>query len=118
MSETAVLIPVVSALFAIALALVAVVWGTLKERIASLDTKVTGLESQNTSQETAIGRITERAIAREQAHSEHREHTSEQFARLEAAIGMVNTKLDQIIRGRTPYPTSYGGGVDRGNERK
>jgi hypothetical protein len=113
MSETAILAVVVGALWGVTLALVGVVWAMLKERIATLDNKVSSLEGQNTAQETAIGRLTERAIAREQAHSEHREHTSEQFARLESAINAMSGKLDRLLGTRTPYPTSDNRGPSR-----
>jgi hypothetical protein len=103
-SELAILIPVVSALFAISLALVAVVWGTLKERIAGNEKTIASLVDQNKEQEVAIGRLTERMVAREQAHSEHRDNMTGQFERLDASIRGLSDKIDRLMSGRTPYP--------------
>lgn len=105
MSETAILIPVVAALFAISLALVGVVWATLKERLKAAEDKVGALDQQNTQQETSIGRLTERMIAREEAHSQHREDMAGRLDRIEG-------KLDKLLAPspRTPYPTRYGQG--------
>jgi uncharacterized protein HemX len=104
MNETAVLGTVVAALWGLVLALVGVVWSTLKERSAGLESKVDRLDKQNTEQETAIGRMTEKILAREEAHQQHREDMQSQFARIDMAMGQINTKLDRLLGGGTPYP--------------
>jgi uncharacterized protein HemX len=110
MSETTILAVVVGALWGVTLALVGVVWAMLRERITTSESKVATLETQNASQEERIGRLTERMLAREQAHSEHRENMSEQFARLDSSIRELGAKIDRLAGSRTPYPTQYGGG--------
>lgn len=107
MTETAILSVVCVALWGVVLALVAVVWSTLKERNAAAEDRIAKLEAQNTIQETAIGRLTERAITREETHAQHREDMQTQFARIDTAMGQMNSKLDALLRGsgsRSPYP--------------
>ena len=116
MTETAILAAVVAALWGIVLALLGVVWSTLRERSTTLERAVDSLQAQNTTQETAIARLTERAIAREDAHAQHREDTNAQFTRLEATIAEMNRKLDRLLSGGrgpgTPYPSRYMVGSD------
>jgi uncharacterized coiled-coil protein SlyX len=104
MNETAVLGTVVAGLWGLVLALVGVVWSTLKERNKSTEERCEKLESQNTLQETSIGRLTERLLAREEAHQSHREDMSSAIARLEASIAVLSTKLDRVLGAGTPYP--------------
>ena len=116
MSETAIFASVISALFGLTVALVAVVWALLQGRIGSLESKVAALEGQNTMQETAIGRLTERTLAREETHAQHREDTQAQFGRIDMRLGEMNAKLDKLLigsRAGTPYPTHYGAGDKR-----
>lgn len=108
MSETAILAAVVGALWGIVLALLGVVWATLKERLSAAEAKTLTLETQNTAQETMIGRLTERMTAREDAHAEHRDAMSNRLERIE-------DKLDWLLSGRsgTPYPGRYGASSDK-----
>lgn len=108
MTETATLIAVVGALWAVAVALIAVVWGMLREQNRQQGITIDSLVRQNTEQETAIGRLMERMKAREDAHAEHREDISNRLNRLEM-------KIDQLLRGPSrggssgsPYPGAYG----------
>lgn len=111
MTETATLGLIFAAVGAILLALLGVVWAMLTGRIAALESLIGALTTQNTQQEIAIGRLTERMVAREDAHAQHREDMSNRLDRIEG-------KLDKLLGsgGRTPYPTRYG--VGSGPERK
>ena len=108
MNETAILITVVGVLWAVAVSLIAVVWGMLREQNRQQGITIDALVAQNTAQETAIGRLMERMKAREDAHAEHREDISNRLNRLEM-------KIDQLLRGPgrggssgSPYPGAYG----------
>jgi hypothetical protein len=117
MNETAVLAFVFTALWGLVVGLAGVIWATLKERIRASEVTIDALEKQNREQEVAIGRLTERAIAREEAHSQHREDTQSQFSRIDATLNAINGKLDDMLkRGRTPYPTGYQLGPDTGRK--
>ena len=104
MSETAVLLGVVGALWGLVLTLVGVVWTTLKERIAAHDTTIKALDAQNTAQEVQLGRLIEMARAREDAHAQHREDMAGAVGRLEASIAELGRKLDRMAGQGTPYP--------------
>jgi uncharacterized coiled-coil protein SlyX len=104
MNETAVLGTIVAGLWGLVLALLGVVWSTLKERVTATDERCAKLEAQNVTQETAIGRLTERLIAREEAHQSHREDMSSAIARLEASLSSLSAKLDRVLGAGTPYP--------------
>ena len=106
-SETAILAAVTSALFGICLSLVAVVWSTLKERNKALEARADRLEAQNTAQEVTLGRLTEIAKAREEAHENHREDMANAVSRLEASIAELGRKLDRMAGQGTPYPGRY-----------
>ena len=99
MSDTALL----GSLLGVIVALVGVIWGTLKTRIDGQDRGIRRLEEQNTSQETAIGRLIERMTAREQAHAQHRED-------MHARLDRIESKLDRALNGNrstTPSPGRY-----------
>ena len=118
MSETAVLGTVAAALWGIVLALVAVVWSTLKERIATMERVCESLDKQNTAQEVQLGRLIEMAKAREDAHAQHREDMSALIGRLDESIKELGRKIDRIAGQGTPYPGRYakpGDSSDRGS---
>ena len=108
MNETAALATVAGTLWGLVLALVGVIWATLKERIRTGEGAIAALVAQNTGQETEIARLKERTIAREEAHLQHREDTATQFSRIEAAMtngfAEVGRKLDRLSGQGTPYP--------------
>ena len=118
MSETAILATVVAALWGLVLALVGVVWATLKERDAAQGAAIARLQEQNTQQEVAIGRLTENARSREETHAQHREDMQGQFARIDTGMADMNRKLDTLLRGSgrggtSPYPPGrYGLGSE------
>lgn len=112
MSEVAILVSVLGGLWAIAIGLIGVVWGMLREQNRSQGDRIAKLEAQNTEQETAIGRLTERTIARETAHAEHREGMQSQVTRLETRIesrfNSLEGKIDRLLGSKTPFPSHYG----------
>lgn len=108
MSESAILGLMVGLL----VALVGVVWAMLQGRLSTTEKQVDSLQAQNTTQEAAIAGLVQRMIAREEAHSQHREDTSGRLARIE-------DKLDRAlgVRSFSPQPGRYGGGGDKPPER-
>lgn len=106
MSETAILGTVLGTATAIVLALVGVVWAMLTGRISALEVVRDALVKQNTDQEVEIGRLKEKMLAREEAHSEHRENIANRLDRME-------TKIDTLLRGAG---RSYSPGAYRGSE--
>ena len=107
MNETTTLSLVFAAVGSVLLALLGIVWAMLTGRITALEKSIDGLGTQNTGQEIAIGRLTERMVAREDAHAQHREDMSNRLDRIEG-------KLDKLLGGArgTPYPTRYGVGSE------
>ena len=106
MSDVAILAAVLGVVWTITMGLLGVVWGMLTARIGKLETSDEALVAQNTVQETALGRLTERMIAREEAHAQHREDVMGRLDRLEG-------KIDQLLRSGarpSPYPGSYSSG--------
>ncbi len=116
MNETTTLGLVFAAVGAVLLALLGVVWAMLQGRLAAVEVKMSSLETQNTGQETAIGRLTERMTAREEVHAQHREDMQTQFQRIDAHLSELNRKLDRLLGGGTPYPTRYGQRGGSGSE--
>lgn len=109
MNETAILGTVFGALWGLVLTLAGVIWATLREQNRGQAARLDKLEAQNTEQETQIGRLDARMVARETAHSEHREDIGDRLTRLE-------TKIDQLLRGGrslSPYPGAYKTGENR-----
>ena len=103
MSEIAIMGSIVGVLWGVLLALLGVVWTMSRERLAFTETRVAGLEKQNTEQETALGRLIERMKAREDAHESHRENVDHPLSRIE-------DKLDKLLSVRSsgaPYPMRY-----------
>jgi hypothetical protein len=103
MSETTLLGLVGGVLWGVVMAFAGVIWALLQGKIVNLETKVDRLESQNTAQETAIGRLTEKTLALVDKHEEHRSDISGRLDRLEA-------KIDRLLgasRG-SPFPAAYG----------
>lgn len=102
MSEAATLTMIFGFAFAVVAALVGVVWAMLQGRLSTAEKQVEALQTQNTAQEAAIAGLVQRMIAREEAHSQHREDTSGRLARIE-------DKLDRLLSGRSysPSPGRY-----------
>ena len=112
MSETAVLLLILGPLWGITLALVGVVWSMLTGRIAAMEKIAEALVAQNTMQEASLAGLTQRMIGRENAHEEHRSDVRDAIASLAVKLDALQRSINELGRGRTPYPGRYGTGSE------
>jgi hypothetical protein len=75
--------------------------------MASQQKTIDSLQEQNTHQEVMLGRLTENAKGREEAHAQHREDMQNQFARIESQLAEMTRKLDRALGNATPMPGRY-----------
>jgi hypothetical protein len=106
MNNVVILGSVAGGLWSVMLALLGVVWAMHRGQIAALEKVVRELQEQNTEQETALGRLTERTLAIVDRHESHREDVINRFDRLEAKID----RLLSLSRSTSPYPGTQRGG--------